>query len=296
MPFRSGLFVGLVLALMAATVAVAAPARAGDSALLVRHPSTGDAKDLRAVYPVAVLRLALEKAGVSAEIVPATVPMEQARAIRALAAGQLIDVMWTVSTPERERELLPIRVPIDRGLIGWRVLLVERSALPRFRSITRAGELAVLRGAQGHDWPDLPILRANGLDVLASPHYESLFELLARGRIDYVPRGISEARPEAAAHADKGLVIEPTLLLHYPSALYFFVHPDNASLAEQIDRGLRLAHEDGSLTALLDQAYGEDIAALHLPRRTRIELVNPLLPPETPLSHPGWWFTPEPSR
>ena len=294
MSCRFGLVAALAFALLATTVvASATPVRNGDSTLRIRHPFAGDSKDLRAIYPVAVLRLALEKAGVAAEIVPAAVPMEQARAIRALASGQLIDVLWTVSTPERERQLRPVRVPIDRGLIGWRVLLVQRSALPRFRDVREAGELAALRGAQGHDWPDLPILRANGLDVLASPHYDSLFELLARGRIDYVPRGIGEVRPEASARAGTGIVIEPNLLLHYPSALYFFVHPDNESLARQLDRGLRLAHADGSLTALLDQAYGEDLAALHLSRRHRITLTNPLLPAATPLSHAGWWFSPE---
>ena len=293
MPRRSGLIAAFALALLAAFAAGAATAQAGESTLRIRHPIAGDATDLRAVYPVAVLRLALEKAGVAAELVPAAVPMEQERAIRALAKGNLIDVLWTVSTPERERRLRAVRVPIDRGLIGWRVLLVKHTALSRFRSITNVGELAALRGAQGHDWPDLPILRANGLDVLASPHYESLFDLLERGRIDYVPRGVSEVRPEAKTHAGKGIVIEPGLLLHYPSALYFFVHPENGALAAQLDRGLRIAHTDGSLAALLDQAYGEDLAALHLSRRQRITLANPLLPPGTPLSHPGWWFSPE---
>lgn len=293
MPFRPGPIAALALAVLAASLAGAASTRTDDSPLRVRHPSTGDATDLRAIYPVAVLHLALGKAGVAAEIVPAAVPMEQGRAIRALAAGRLIDVLWTVSTPERERQLRPVRVPIDRGLIGWRVLLVERSALPRFRGVEDVGGLARLVGAQGHDWPDLAILRANGLEVLASPHYASLFDLLARGRIDYVPRGVGEVRPEASARAAMGIVIEPNLLLHYPSALYFFVHPDNVALAAQLDRGLRLAHEDGSLGALFEQAFGEDLAALHLARRQRITLANPLLPAGTPLSHPGWWFEPE---
>jgi ABC-type amino acid transport substrate-binding protein len=261
-------------------------------ALRVRHPPIQSADDHRAEYPVAVLRLALEKAGVAAEIVPAAVPMEQARAMRALAQGKLIDVMWTVSTPDRERRLRPVRIPIDRGLIGWRVLAVRRDALSRFAEVSELGDLARLVGAQGHDWPDLAILSSNGLHTLATPTYPSLFKLLERGRIDYVARGAGEAVPEMASRADAGIVIEPRLVLHYPSAMYFFVHPDNAALADHLDRGLRRAIDDGSLALAFERAYGDDLRALDLGARRRIELVNPQLPAQTPLTHPGWWYVP----
>lgn len=274
-------------------MAVMVPAHA-DGALRVRHPPIQTADDHRAEYPVAVLRLALEKAGVAAEIVPAGVPMEQARAMRALAQGRLIDVMWTVSTPERERRLRPVRIPIDRGLIGWRVLAVRRDALPRFAQIRSVGDLARLVGAQGHDWPDFAILSSNGLQTLATPTYPSLFKLLERHRIDYVARGAGEAVPEMASRADEGLVIEPRLVLYYPSAMYFFVHPDNDALAGHLDRGLRRAIDDGSLALAFERAYGEDLRTLDLAARRRLELANPQLPAQTPLTHPGWWYVPEP--
>lgn len=287
-------------ALLAAALAVAAglrpgPAAAAGAAQTVRHPPIVGAVDRRAEYPLAALRLALEKAGVDAALVPAPVPMEQERAIRALASGQLIDVLWTVTSPERERRLRAVRVPFDRGLIGWRVLMVRRADVPRFAAVRDAGDLARLRGAQGHDWPDLAILRANGLDVIGTPSYASLFELLVRGRIDYVPRGVGEAIPEIGVHATRGLALEPRLVLHYPSAMYFFVHPDNAALAESIERGLRASFADGSLDRLLLQTYGEDLARLALARRERIGLANPLLPAATPLSMPGWWYQPGPA-
>lgn len=281
-------------AALLAALAMFAGFGASAAALIVRHPPIQSADDHRAEYPVAVLRLALEKAGVDARIVPAGVAMEQARAMRALAAGRLIDVMWTVSTPDRERLLQPVRVPIDRGLIGWRVLAVRRDALPRFATVKEIGDLAPLVGAQGHDWPDLAILQANGLHTLASPSYESLFGLLQRGRIDYLARGAGEAVSELAGRANTGLVIEPRLVLHYPSALYFFVRPGNETLAAHLDRGLRRAIDDGSLGALFEQAFGADLARLDLAARVRLHLVNPQLPPGTPLSHPGWWYAPEP--
>lgn len=261
--------------------------------LIVRHPSMHTAGDHRSEYPVAVLRLALERAGAPADIVPSTVAMEQERAIRALSQGQLIDVMWTVSTSERERRLQPIRIPIDRGLIGWRVLAVRRDDLARFRRIREVGELATLVGAQGHDWPDLAILQANGLRTLASPSYDSLFELLRRGRIDYVARGAGEIVPELGERDDRGLAVEPLLLLHYPAAQYFFVRPGNDALASVIERGLRRALDDGSLDVLFNRTFGPDLDQLDLAGRQRLRLANPQLPSGTPLSHPRWWYQPE---
>lgn len=286
--------VACALALAALTLPApclpAIPAPAG-ATLQVRHLSTSEG-DRRAEYPVAVLRLALERAGVEAELLASPVSMEQERAMRAVAAGKLIDVMWTVSTPEREQRLLPIRIPIDRGLIGWRVLLVRQDRLDRFAGLRTAEGLAPLVAAQGHDWPDLEVLRANGLRTMSTTRYSSLFRLLASGRADHVPRAVGEVVPEAAIHRDQGIVIEPTLLLHYPSAFYFFVQRENTRLADLLERGLRRAYEDGSLRTLFDQTFSEDIAALHLSRRQRIELANPLLAPGALDVPPGWRFDP----
>lgn len=284
------------LALVLLALATALPSAAyatSASRWIVRHPAMHAVGDHRAEYPVAVLRLALERAGVAADLVPSTVAMEQERAIRALSQGQLIDVMWTVSTPERERRLQPVRIPIDRGLIGWRVLAVRRDDLAHFRRIREIGELATMVGAQGHDWPDLAILQANGLRTVASPSYESLFELLRRGRIDYVARGAGEIVPELDARDGRGLAVEPLLLLHYPAAQYFFVRPGNDALASMLERGLRRALADGSLDALFERTYGPDLERLDLAGRHRLRLANPQLPPGTPLSHPGWWYRPE---
>jgi ABC-type amino acid transport substrate-binding protein len=283
----------LLLAVLLGLLGVASPSL-GAPALRVRHPPVQDADDRRAEYPIAALRLALERAGANAEVVPAAIAMEQGRAMRALEAGRLIDVMWTVNTPERERRLRVVRTPVDGGMIGWRVLLVRRDALPRFAGVRDRAALAPLLGAQGHDWPDLAILQANGLRVLPTPHYRALFDLLERRRIDYVPRGVGEAIPEARALRRRGIDVEPGLLLHYPTALHFFVRPDNDALAGLLERGLQRAIDDGSLRRLFDRAYADDFAMLDLPRRQRIDLANPDRPAGSVRADAGWWFAPEP--
>ena len=260
--------------------------------LRVIYPRSESARDVRAAYPLAVLRNALDLSGVPYALSRSALEMQQSRSLRELVDGTRLDVVWSVTTAEREAKLRPVRIPIDRGLIGWRLLLIRQGDAPRYAGIAGVTGLAPLRGAQGHDWPDLEVLRASGLAVEPSATYEGLFAMLGRGRVDYVPRAVHEVAAELVAHAELPLQLEPSLLVHYPSALYFFVHPGNDALALALERGLELSVANGSLLRLFEQHYGALIAAGRLGLRTRIELANPTLPAATPLDRRELWFEP----
>lgn len=257
----------------------------------VFHPPPEGSQDQRAVYPARLLALALARSGQPYVAMPAAQPMVKSRALRELAAGRPgLDVVWAVSDVEREAALLPIRIPIDKGLIGWRLMLVRTQDRERFVNLRRLRDLAVLRAAQGHDWPDLKILRANGLQVLPVNLYPALFQMLARGRFDYLPRGLTEVGDEAERHRADGLVLEPYIAFHYPAALYFFVSRQRPELAEAIRTGLERAIEDGSFEALFQSTYAARIEAAQLASRQVFELVNPLLSPQTPLAQQRLWW------
>ncbi|WP_460711472.1 substrate-binding periplasmic protein [Lysobacter terrae] len=273
--------------LLAAWPALAAPA-SSTAPIRVRYPAQESVTDARRGYPIAVLQLALERSGRRYTLEAANTQASQLRVLRLVGDGTL-DVAWSVLTREREQELRPVRFPIDRGLIGWRVLLVRRDAAASFAQVRSVQDLARRLGVQGHDWPDLSILRSNGLQVTPGSSYDGLFAMLSRGHIDYLPRSVAEVGDELAARPDLGLAVEPTLLLHYPSALYFFVHPDNIELADALATGLQLSERDGSLQRLFEQAYGERLASLQLSQRRVLELANPLLSPATPVPGASWW-------
>jgi hypothetical protein len=42
-------------------------------------------------------------------------------------------VQWSATTVDRERRLLPVRVPTRRGLLGFRLLLIRRQRQSEFR-------------------------------------------------------------------------------------------------------------------------------------------------------------------
>ena len=144
---------------------------------------------------------------------------KQERLLLQLRRGDDVDVVNCMSTEEREQLLRPIRIPIDKGLIGLRLVLIEKSQAERFARLDLDAGLQAMRAGQGSDWPDTAILRANGFSVFATPNYAGLYAMLTMHRIDYFPRSILEIWDEAERHRSDGIVIESSLLL--------FIRPPN---------------------------------------------------------------------
>ncbi len=263
-----------------------------DKPLSVIHPDRPSENDARYDYQIRLLRLALDKAGVAYRMQPSKVKMEQGRSLLQLEKGKDIDVVWSMTSREREQRLLPVRIPIDKGLIGYRVFLVKQDKLKKFAGVSTLDQLRRFDAGQGTHWPDTKILKANGLTVYGAAAHETLFNMLEADRFDYFPRSITEVWDELAAHPGRNFVVEPTILLSYPAAAYFFVNKHNTALAHAIESGLQRAMRDGSFEQLFQEYYGEFIRKADLRHRKVIRLRNPLLPYETPLMQRQLWFRP----
>lgn len=300
MSMREGLGLSRRVCLGSAALLAARPTWSSPGASTpqpVRYLPPEAQNDRRPVYPVRLLALALAKAGGNYQPEPAQVVMNRSRAVLELARGSpFIDVLWATTSREREQQLLPVRLPIDRGLLGWRLALLPKAAPDRLKDVRSLDQLKQLVAGQGHDWTDLEILRANGLTVEGVSTYGGLFRMLAAGRIDYLPRGITELGREAGLWREADLVVDRHIALHYPAAAYFFVSPKRPELAEALHTGLERAMKDGSFAALFREVHEPELQSAHVARRRVFELHNPLLPPETPLHRPELWWRPEPAK
>ncbi|MEJ6003972.1 hypothetical protein WG899_00295 [Paucibacter sp. AS339] len=285
-----------VAPLVATSAPMAAAASSASSAVprQIRYPLFGGQEDPFRRYCMEVLKLALELCGVPYRMQPVPQPLGQGQAIRRLSSGQgPVDILWSMTSEARERALLPLRIPLDRGLMGWRLLLVRRADQQRFANIRSLDELAALTAGQMYDWPDTQILQANGLKVGTGSAYASLFAMLERGRTDYFPRSVLEIEDDLARFgAQHDLVIAPGLLLRYPTAFYFFVSPREPRLADDLSRGMERALSEGSLQALFKQHMRQHSKRLDLHDRHVLALRNPLLPAATPLRRSELWEEP----
>jgi len=250
-----------------------------------------------AQYFVRLLDLALEKTKSEGTFIISHTQkiMSQARSIVSLEQGVDINVMWTMTSKERESRLFPIRIPLIKGLLGYRVFLIRKSDQALFNNITTLDELSEFKAGQGADWPDTKILQSNGLKVITNTKFKLLFSMLERQRFDYFPRGMSEAWSELEHNKDKGLMVEPTILLKYPAPMYFFVSQKNKALGERIERGLLQAINDGSFDDLFYNfpAHKAIFSQTNIEGRKQFELSNPYLSKETPINNESLWYRPD---
>lgn len=259
----------------------------------VHYPAIEDPTDHRSVYAIALLELALKKAGSTATLQSTSSRVSRSRALYLLEGGVELDVVWTMTTIEREKRFLPVRIPIYKGLGSYRLLLIRSEDQAKFSALEDKTALKQLMMSQVHDWVDTEVLRHNKFKVLDASGYQTLFQMLLHKRVDAVPRSVLEITAEQQKFAAQGLIIETDWLLHYPGAVYFFVSPHNPRLAQMIEQGLHKALQDGSFDLLFQKHFVSHLNKMNLSERRLVELENPLLPSDTPKADSPLWYRPE---
>ncbi|MCP4366946.1 MAG: amino acid ABC transporter substrate-binding protein, partial [Deltaproteobacteria bacterium] len=219
--------------------------------------------------------------------------IKQSRVIRFLKQGKDFRVIATMTSLQREKDIWPIRIPLYKGLLGYRIFIIREEDQPIFSAIRSLKELKALMAIQGHDWPDFDILTSAGLKVYGSSVYRGIFKMLRNKRGDYFPRGVHEPWSEVKKHKDEKLVVEKSLLIQYIAPFYFFVRYGDNELHNRIREGLLMAIEDGSFDKLF---YNHpDIQKIFklakIGERKIFRIKNPGLSKKTPIDKKKWWYS-----
>ena len=216
------------------------------------------------------------------------------RALIELVRGERINVHMVPTKIEWEDKTIPIRIPLTKGLLGYRIFLINKENLNVFSALKSLSDLKALSAGLREQWSITDAMRKLGFSVVTATNYEGLFGLLMRNRFDYFPRGINEIYSEFADRSDKypDMIIEPTISLYLPLPVYVFVSPTDPDLAERIEVGLQKMILDGSFDRIFFKYFGSVIKQSNLKQRKVFYVENPILSPETPLNQPDYWFTP----
>jgi hypothetical protein len=231
-------------------------------------------------YGRQILELALRKSGEEFKLNSSQAAMSQSRAITLIKAGQDVQVAWFGAGPELEDTLLPVRIPMEKGILGYRLFIIDAAKQPLFSAVKTLEDLKKLSAGQGLGWTDIQILENSGITVNPAP-FENLFNMLAKGRFDFFPLGANEVffNAEKFGKPVGNLIVEKEVALVYPFAMYFFVTPGRTDIANAIERGLKIALKDGSFDKIL-QTHPWLIDAFskaNLAKRRLIKIDNPLL-------------------
>jgi len=244
-------------------------------------------------YAKGLLKLALSKVPTKYDWQEPVASASEERIIQMLIDKEL-DIVWYATTKDLEERLLPIRICIYRGLLGYRLLMIKTGTQHKFDGIKNLADLKRISLGQGRFWADTNVLTANNLNVVKVLKYDGLFHMLDGGRFDAFPRGVHEPWSEMQRYPKLALDVEQNLLLSYINPFYFFVNKSNTQLATDIERGLRIAIEDGSFNEyfLNDPTVKDVITKANLKNRVLIHLENPGLPEKTPVNDKSLWLDP----
>lgn len=287
---KSLLKIKFIIALL--YLGLAAPISFGKELVLIKRPLSKT--DHRSEYPRKLLQAALTKTmSLDGDFqIEYSSEMSWGRAKLMLEEGETIHIIPAATRPQWEKDLLPIRIPLMKGILGNRIFLIKRQDQEKFTSITSLNELKKLRAGLGQTWSITSAFKHNGFEVVTGTNYEGLFRMLDHERFDYFPRGINEAPVEYQQRKNKfpDIHIEETILLTLPLPVYFFVSPKNPDLAKRVERGLNLMIKDGSFDRIFFEYHLEILEKASIDKRKVFRIENPSLPPETPLNRKELWF------
>jgi ABC-type amino acid transport substrate-binding protein len=289
----------LLLASFVAMASVGPGARAGDTMTYI-YNAPESSLDIRYEYHWEILRTALERTMAKwgpYQMVPSELMTEQRQAFELKHATGKLTVMYLSTTPDFEKTLVPIRIPVDRNLGGYCIFLIRKDEQPRFASIKSLDDLHHFTYGLGLGWIDVGILRSSGFTVVTGSSYDGLFEMLVHRRFDIFLRASVEVLDEYDRRKSSmpDLYIEESLIFYYPLPMYFwFPKTDQGRLlAKRAEEGMRMMIADGTYDRIFDKYQRHKIERLHLKSRKIFRISNPYLGPETPFNDKRLWFDPQ---
>ncbi|MCK8043602.1 transporter substrate-binding domain-containing protein [Shewanella sp. 1CM18E] len=242
-------------------------------------------------WQLQLMNAALNRVDSEYQVTEITTEMNQKRKVEESLAGN-IDVFWSMTSLPLEEQLLPIRIPIFKGLLGNRLLIIRKESQQQFNAIANRQDFAEFTAGQNHYWPDADIIKSANLPIVTSYKYKNLYPMLEGGRFDYLALGAQEIWQELNKHPDPALKVDERVLLQYRSPAYFFVSPSQPQLAKDLLQGLEAMVTDGSFDEQYNQYFKieELYAKANFNQRAIIRIDTPGLHKLTPVNRPELWL------
>jgi ABC-type amino acid transport substrate-binding protein len=263
--------------------------------IVVRYPASDSNPHYykRVKYFVEILELALSKSNHQYQLQKISLPFMNESRSKTNITANLYDVHWLNTQTFLDQDLQPIRIPLCKGLTGWRVFFIRPESQLEFSSIKSADDLKNYTAGNGNDWPEAVLYDHANLPQKLSGSWKGLFYMLKQNRIDYLSRSALEIYDEEDAFPELNLKVESQLIIQYPAAYYFYVSKNNKQLSADIKIGLERAIADGSFDKIFNRYFSEKLKRLDLGNRRIVKITasenTKLLSDQK--KHPSYWYT-----
>lgn len=218
--------------------------------------------------------------------------MNAKRGFMDLTIGKTINVYFALTQSKWEEQAVAIRIPVRRGLISYRLLIINKKDAKEFSTISTLDELKEKRAGVNNGWTTYSIMEEQNFNIVDVDDYDGMFNMLSVNRFDYLLRGVNEVFEEVDLRSEynSDLMIEPNLAIYIPSVTYVFVSKREPRIARRLQRGLELMSTNGELKRIFDTFYADSLRKAKLDKRKILYVENPNLPATAPLNIDHLWF------
>lgn len=258
-------------------------ASSSDAPIVISHKSPETSSDFREAYNTELITLALEKS--KAKYGPYKLveipPMNTARLLYTTNTNIYPNFLTEISYLDaltNNTDITYIDFPVDLGITGYRVCFINPAIKDEVKKVTSVNQLKKYTIGQGIGWADSAILRHNGFRVVEIQSYDSMFKMVAAGRIDLYCRGINELKKEYDAYRYiTRLTYDESFVLAYALPRFYYLGAANKEAKERMETGLRMAYNDGSLLKLWHKHNDANLEFVKLKNRKIFKLENPYI-------------------
>lgn len=235
-------------------------------------------------HSLALLRAALKAGGMPVELDNAP-QGNYRRSLYQIEHGHTHVDMATISQRRlqlfKAGKLRMVPIPLDRGLLGWRVNLLLRRDQDKLAGIRSAAQLRALTLGQNLGWPDIQIYRHAGIPVKEIKKWSlgEFTEQMEAGFIDLFPLGLEEALNYFLPLFQQRypqLTADPHLLVHYPWFRFVWVYggAETEALHAALVRGFDAIVASGEFMHIWDTHRSPPPLSAYA-NRTIIRMENP---------------------
>jgi hypothetical protein len=230
----------------------------------------------------------------AAEIKISRIVTSRNRTLKMLIKAVDIDVMAEAPKPDWDAALLPVRIPIRKGLQGHRIFLIKKEDQQRLREVETLSDLTALPTGSGQQWSTRAVLEKAGFNVRTGNNYDGLFNMLSTGRFTTFSRGVNEAYKEAQIFQKKrpNIIVDDHVLLYIPLPTYFYVTPKKPQLAKRIEVGLTRLFDSGRFDQFFLAHHCDDLIASQMHKRIMFSIENPNLDNQEFSENSQHWLNP----
>lgn len=187
---------------------------------------------------------------------------------------------WLRLVEQGKLRMVPI--PLDRGLLGWRINLLRASQRDKLAQVRTAADLAHFSMGQNVGWMDVEIYRAAGIPTKEIKHWSNgaFAKQMEAGFLDLFPLGLEETLNYFLPHFQKHspqLTVAPYLLVRYPWFRFVWVAPgpQTDALYQALQTGFDGTVANGQFMRVWNQ-HRHPLEARFFRERTTIDIANPV--------------------